>query len=267
MEIKRYKVINSQLNKLIKYFWVINSSQDLFVNHNLLPVGNIDIILNFSSPIKYIMDGSREITPRGVHFNGIQSSKYGIQQSGKLNVVGISFFPTGLYPILHIPLSEFTNQTIELVNSNQRLSEALQNRLTSDMPISKKLATIEKALIQSIKSNYLPPDYILKVVNNLFVDYTPLELFCNQYGIHKRTLERIFAKYVGITPKSFQKICRFQRVLSKMIQDDNSHNLTKLAVDYDYYDQSHFLKEFKSFTGLSPLQFINKSTSIKEIMN
>lgn len=268
MEFKRYKVNNTLLKKLVKYFWVINSRQDLFVNHNLLPVGNIDIILNFSSPIKYVLDDGKEIVPNEFHLNGIRNNKYNIQQSGKLNIIGISFFSMGLYPLLKIPLSEFTNQTIELDIINQRFTSELQNKLISDMSILNKLDIIEKILVQFINSELLPDPYIFEVVNNLYTntDHIMVEQFCNKYGLHKRKLERVFTKYVGVSPKSFQKLSRFQRVLNQIIHGDYT-NLTTLAYDYDYYDQTHFTKEFKSFTGFSPSQFINKRTSVKELIN
>ena len=79
------------LKNLIKYFWTINNDYKTVVNHKLLPVNNIDVIINYSSPIKYTIN-NKVVIAKNAHFSGIRNKHLIINQVGSLDVIGISFF-------------------------------------------------------------------------------------------------------------------------------------------------------------------------------
>jgi AraC-like DNA-binding protein len=79
----------------------------------------------------------------------------------------------------------------------------------------------------------------------------------------ERTFERKFKEYVGISPKLFTRICRFQASLSQMRNSD-FEKLSDIAFQNDYSDQSHFIRSFKEFTGFSPNQYQIQSNEIVE---
>lgn len=70
-----------------------------------------------------------------------------------------------------------------------------------------------------------------------------------------KQFERTFSKYVGVNPKKFASIIRFQNVLQ--IKSKNNKSMTQLAYNNGYYDQSHFIHDFKSLTGLTPKAFFD----------
>lgn len=271
LRIKRYQAKHPILKPLIKYFWVFRSDHKIIINHKLLPVGNIDLVLNFSSPIKYTSDNKNETVPNRFHFNGIRNRYCMINQVGKMNMIGISFFPPGLYPFFKTPLSLFTNKTIELDLLISEFTSRIEAKLSITDSILEKIDILEKELVPLVDYKLVPSEEIIKVIkvikvfntfysntNNLNINY-----FCARYGIDQRKLERIFKKYIGISPKLFHRLNRFQIVINKIVKNEYM-NLTSLAYENEYYDQTHFIKDFKSFTGCSPSQFLNERRSIKE---
>ena len=71
----------------------------------------------------------------------------------------------------------------------------------------------------------------------------------------RRQLERKFAKQIGISPKQLGKVIRLQTAL-KMLLNKKAESLTDIAYESEYYDQAHFIKDFKEFTGTSPKEFL-----------
>jgi AraC-like DNA-binding protein len=203
------------------------------------------------------------VTTNGFHFCGTRSTYCQIQQSGTLDIIGISFKPSGLYPLVKLPVSDLTNQTIDLNLLNNELTEKLADRITTLCSTRDKLATIEEVLLEYINLTLLPDRAMLAVFNKFSLSSSlSIDEFCGKYGIHKRKLERIFYKYVGIGPKSYNKIARFQKII-KSLTANNYEDLTTLAYTFDYYDQTHFVKDFKAYTGSSPLTFLRDKTSVK----
>lgn len=265
INIRKYQPKNSILRNLIKYFWIIRTNNEVSINYKLFPSNNIDFILNLSSPISYICD-NKKTSFEGFHFSGIRNSHCIIQQTGILDVVGISFFPTGAYPFLKIPLSEFSDRTIFLDDIFSGFDSKIESfrKSVSDFDRINKL---EKILFQLLDLSLLPREEHNQMISKIYCQNSKInvEEYCNQIGINQKTFERSFKKHIGINPKSFSKLTRFQNALNQLIGGKYS-NLTSLSYNFDYFDQTHFIKDFKSYMGTTPLKFIKEKSSVKEIL-
>lgn len=268
LKASRFAVKNPVLRQCIKYFWVMQSEHHTAVHHKLLPVSNIDFVLNFSAPIKYVIADKIEIVPKKFHFIGLRNQPYTICQAGRLNIFGISFFPAGLYPFLKTPLSEFTNKVIELEAPAGKLTTAIEEKLSIAASVAEKLEAIENELTELIDIKLLPTQQVKHIYSafNANLDCLNVDRFCREYGISQRKLERIFNKYIGISPKLYYRINRFQRVVNQMFNNNNPAKLVSLAYEHEFWDQNHFIKDFKAFTGSSPSHFLKERKSIKEIL-
>ena len=88
-----------------------------------------------------------------------------------------------------------------------------------------------------------------------------LQKIQQELNISERTLERFFKQHIGISPKLYARISRFQSALEN-IRDPQFYKLTDISYQADYFDQSHFIRDFKEFAGASPTQFKLKANEI-----
>ena len=267
LQITKYPVKHPSLKALIKYFWVMRSEQEVMIRHKLLPVGNIDIVLNCCAPMTYLPAQRQAIHAPGFHLTGIRQRYALIEQRGTLDLIGIAFFPMGIYPFVKIPLSELTNRTVDLDLLLKNFTARVQERLTRACSIVEKLRVLEAELLHIFDPELLPPQEHIRAFHTFStqIETVSLQQFCDVYGIHPRTLERLFQKHIGVSPKFFQRVSRFQRALNQMIRT-NSPRFTAIAHEHDYYDQAHCIKDFIAFSGCSPSQFLREAISVKQIM-
>jgi len=246
IEIKRYKPIHPILKTLISSIW-INSGELPALNHKLLPMKNIDLIINLSSQPVLLSDGNSEIRLESCYFTGIMDHfKYSWERpAGSIELIGVSFFPTGFYPFFGIPLSEFQNSIIDLHVLDRTLSEQLVERVKKQKTLFEKFYALERGLLKLLDSNLI----IDEKMNSLISDFTQheestIESFCTVQGIHKRRFERFANKILGINPKAYLRINRFRKSLYALLNTDYN-TLTEVAHNCGYYDQMHFIREFK----------------------
>ncbi|MFL5746533.1 MAG: helix-turn-helix domain-containing protein [Niastella sp.] len=90
------------------------------------------------------------------------------------------------------------------------------------------------------------------------------KMLSKEYGWNDKKAERVFLKYVGFTPAQFIKIIRFRRSVEKLFAD--YENLTDLAYDSGFYDQSHFIREFYRYAGNKPSDFLKRPNSIAKML-
>lgn len=81
----------------------------------------------------------------------------------------------------------------------------------------------------------------------------------NQTNTSRKTLERAFTHYLGVSPKFYSRIVRYNAVKEKIDQLGKMENLTPLALDFGFYDSSHFIAEFKCFSGLTPTTYLTST--------
>ena len=243
----------------------MESESEISIDNKLLPVNNTDIIINYSEPITYEKDGEVTIPDR-VHFNGIRNKAEIIRQSGKLKVFGISFYPQGIYPLLQVPLKEFTGKVTGLSdvlgNFSGLIAEIMaDNKFSAEDRISK----LEKVMLEKMDCSSLNSEEG-RIFKDFYDNDENVKDFCDKSGINIKYLERLFFKYTGVSPKVFSRITRFQRVSREMLYNRNYNSLTELAYDSGYYDQTHFIKEFREFSEVTPGKFQDNRETVKHIL-
>lgn len=263
----KYKVTHPELKQLIKYFWVMQGDEQTVVNHKLLPVNSIDVIISLSSPITYITSDGSKIMMRKNHLVGLRDAYLTIHQKGPIDVIGISFFSEGLYPFVKIPVSELKNKAVELEALTYDFTSRIEEKIKCAKSAHEKIQLIEEELLRHLNMELAPERKVYELIQAFYrsLGCYNIGAFCDNQGISTRRLERYFEKYVGMSPRTFQRVSRFQYALNKMIYE-RTEDLTALSYASHYYDQNHFIKDFKAFTACTPTTFLRQKKAVKQIM-
>jgi AraC-like DNA-binding protein len=266
LKAKRYRPRRPLLRRLIKHYWAIRTERPITFHHKLLPMITIDLVFDFSCPGTYHSGEKVEQVPR-YSFRGVSDEYYVVRQSGTLDMLGVSFLPGGLYSLLKTPLSEFRNRTFDLDSVIPNSLRALDQRLGETESTLDRLEALEVYLMELIDPQLIAPANTNRLIRSFCApsELSSVKSFCDQYGIGQRTLERLFHLRTGVAPKTFHKINRFRRALNRLL-DKRYRDMTSLAYEYGYYDQAHFIKDFRAFTGCSPSQFVNNVVSMKQLL-
>lgn len=266
-EIKKYPVQHPLLRNYIKFFWELHI-EDIQLNHKLIPQRNINLRINLNDSPHYACLNGRINLLEDVYFSGLQDhfqNSY-LRFNGKVDVLGVCFYPEGFYPFFNIPLSEFKNQLLGANEVGFKLVENVVERLKEAPDVYVRLAILENELAMIyIKGNRTPEDFRL-IFNELKRNNNALMIldYCRQNRVSIRKLERMYSKYIGLSPSSYSILNRFHQSLNQLLYTDFS-KLSDLAYDNGYFDQMHFIKDFKRFAGNSPRIFINQEDSILQI--
>jgi AraC-like DNA-binding protein len=181
-------------------------------------------------------------------------------------VLGICFFPDGFYPFFKIPVSEFKNQLLGAREVGIKLANSVRDPLKEAPDIASRINILENELALLLLSGKNSPEYFQQIFNALKQSDRSLQIskFCQRNDIGIRQLERMFNKYVGVSANTFGTLNRFHKSLNQLLYRDYS-KLSDLAFDNGYFDQMHFIKEFKRFAGNTPKSFVHQNDSILQI--
>ena len=236
--------------------------------HNIdrfLPDGNTEIVIDLTGEPQYIYDNDtlKEIQAcHNVWVSGIRTEPISIPSGKQSRMIIIAFKKGMAYPFYPLPLNELTDYVVDadLVFGDEIIY--LREKLLEAKTINKLFLLTEEFLFQ-IGRNKLAQDINSKCVefaiSTILTNQSPLDLndLSNKIGYSHKHFIYLFKKQVGLTPKSFQKIIRFQ----KTIQDIESQTIidwSNLAFGSGYYDQAHFINDFKKLSGFSPSEYLSR---------
>lgn len=237
-----------KLQPYIYCYWELKTNEKLKENffYKVVADGCIDIFFELKNPKKsYVMGFCKNYVefPLGKSFH----------------YIGIRFLPTNFPQIFNIDASELSNRTekLSLIDSETAffIAENFNEKIKKE-EIKVVLDNYLLELISKVKFNnderfFKAIDIILKKFGVLNIE-TELET-----GISSRQLRRLFEFYIGDTAKTFSKVVRFQNILRAKPSTQSLRN-NKLFFDVGYYDQAHFIKEFKNFYGVTPSKAFNR---------
>lgn len=238
-----------RLQKYIRYFWVLEDCGGK--TFKIIPDGLSGLI--FQERADQFFDREHRILPQMFIYG--QTTHHSEQYAaGNFRNIGVYLQPTALKSVFNIDAHELTNQHIAIEDLTM---EPILEQLAHAVSIDEKIGLISKFFLRRIERQ----DYSSEKADfgsMLLQKGNRLKDIQREMNLSERALERLISRYVGISPKSFSKIVRFQSGLNALRQKD-FNSLTNLAYQNSYYDQSHYNREFKLFTGMNPKRFLQHS--------
>ena len=239
------------------------------LDHKLIPVRNIDLKFNLNDTPHFLCHAGEQYKLEDAYFSGLQDHfrNAHIKLTGKVDVLGICFNPEGLYPFLKIPIAEFKNQLLGTGEVGFIPAKIIGEKLKEAPDITARLNILEVELISLLDSNYLVPKDIQQLFTAIKQKNNSIQIseFCKQNQINSRRLERVYNKYIGLPGKTYATLNRFQNSMNQLLYINDYSRLSEIALENGYFDQTHFIKEFKRFTGTTPREFLRRSNSMLQV--
>jgi AraC-like DNA-binding protein len=266
---KSYKIFPSEnLKKYIDYYWWIETSEGEIKSNSerVLADSSLEIIFHFSNPVLRLNNnGLLEQEPTKLLI-GQTVKPYTIVSTEKTSMLGIKFHSHTAKFFFDISISEMKDKHFDLSDFWGNNANILHDQLSETDLLNSKIAVIESYL-NKIKSQ--------KMEVNLFVENTINEMMnqngnicikkiCSENNFTTRHLEKLFLNNVGLSPKIVSRIYQFQYALKLM--KHNSKSLTSLGLDAGYFDQSHFIKNFKDFAACTPSQYVKEKFPLQDLL-
>lgn len=252
--------INESLSDYIQTIWAMQSEndEDVYPRSLIMPDGIVEVIFHYETPYYTFQDGTQFLQPENFAVS-LMKQYTEIASSGKTGFVSVRFFPWGAYHFFDEPIQNFLDQTIDAKklwgNNSEKIIEELKN-LNS---VEERFKAVERFLLEKLKQHKkeeTETDNAIKLIRQTKGALT-IEQVCEETGFSKKQLERKFLATVGIMPKAFSRITRFLNICQNLDESKNK-TLTQLAYECGFYDQAHFVKEFKAFSGFTPKEFFEK---------
>jgi AraC-like DNA-binding protein len=228
------------------------------VMERVIPTQHMQLMFHYKHPFAVLQpDNSLNIQPRTL-ISGLSSTFSDVTTQGESGVIFVVFYPAGACHFLHFSLLDIENQSLPMAdvlgNEVREVEEMLGEKNTPEQ----RVAVIEKFLIRKFspvpKYDYALLNSGIGLIHEHGGQISALQL-ADKLSVTTKSLERKFAEYIGKTPKQFIRLIRFEKILSDF-STLKDISLTSYAYQNGYFDQSHFIKDFKMFSGLSPKEFL-----------
>jgi AraC-like DNA-binding protein len=249
-----------QLSPYVAFIWVFESSLGvpLADSRIIVPDGRAKIILPYKNALcaagNHRLLNAKE---QQLFLVGIQRNPTTIGSTAtETGTIGIELTPKGLYHLFHLSMNEITDRMVSFEEVFGTQGARLQTMIGDLEGPKAKIALLQTALTRLLQQNekdYSLLDHALDLIAQTHGMMMIQELEAH-IGYTRRSLDLLFQKHVGVSPKSLARIIRFQTVYQSWTQQTSPTFLSNHWPAY-YYDQSHFIKEFKRFTGFTPQQY------------
>jgi len=248
---------NSDLSTLVKCYWTLESPKEKTPTKNIIvPDGCMKLIFHYGDLYKhYPNKGISQILPNAFLI-GQLTQPYEVEPTGETGTFFVCFHPNGFLPFTTIPIKEMENTAVPLEKLFGKDGQEIQQKILNANSTWERINFIETFLHNRL-TDAKTVDHIVKLtVETILTANGRLSVneLSQQNNINRRQLVRKFSSAIGLSPKQLSKTIRIQTTLKTLLTKDVT-SFTDLAYENEYFDQAHFIKDFKEFTGLTPKEF------------
>jgi AraC-like DNA-binding protein len=249
----------SPLREFVDDFWLYEDYAGEHLRERILPSGTFEVVFNLREDELRIYGPSDPAACRrfaGALLSGPYAGSFMSDTAEEAAILGVHFKPGGAFAILGIPAMEFADTHVDLKTIWGPRATELRERLCALSEPAERFRLVEQALMQRLCDPHAGHAAIRPALNLLAGTHGQVRIrdVARRVDLSQRRFIEVFATEVGLTPKLFGRIQRFQHAIS------HSHQAPKvdwaqIAVDCGYFDQSHLIREFIEFSGAAPTDY------------
>ncbi|MDQ6906620.1 MAG: helix-turn-helix domain-containing protein [Chloroflexota bacterium] len=234
------------LDFFVEHYWIVNwdlRGQEPYVAETL-PHPCVHLVIQ--------KDQSRIV--------GVATGKFSYLLEGKGRVFGVKFKPGAFYPFVKSPIAQLTDGSISFRAAFDVDSAALEGAVLSREDEGEMVALAEQFIRERLPERDENVAAINRIVDRIIADraITKVDDVVSRLNLNKRALQRIFSQYVGVSPKWVIKRYRLHEA-AELLADGEAVDWPQLALDLGYFDQAHFIKDFKGIVGRAPADYAKNS--------
>lgn len=248
------------LEAYVECIWLLvsNSAPAQANPEIVLPDGKMELVVHFGDYFS-ISRGDRFTKQARSLLAGQMTQRIFLKPTGMTGMVAARFKASGTSKFFEFPLNEIVDQVVDLDTILGNSAHQLEERILNASSHRERVAQLEYFLLERLsRSTRDDPfvDQVCRYITQSAGEYSITNL-ANLVGLSERQIERKFLTQVGINPKLLSRIARLQKFVS-IAKANPVLTLTDAALACGYYDQAHFIRDFKSFSGVPPSQFIRQ---------
>ena len=252
------------LDEYVDRFWFCSDAPS-HPRERILPSGTVELVINLTDDEIRIYDPSDPARPRrylGAVVSGPYSNFFLIDPLVHESIIGVHFRPGRAVPVLGVPASDLADAHVDLECVWGGLAAELRERLCTAATPANRFAVLEEVLLSRLR---LPPPrhgaipVALEALERASAAMKVRDL-AERVGLCQRRFIQLFTAEVGMTPKLYGRVRRFQRARD-WVRDTTEPDWAAVAVACGFFDQSHLIRDFGEFSGLSPVAYLNQRSN------
>jgi AraC-like DNA-binding protein len=226
------------------------------VQQVLLPTVSVALVVNLSRNGMAVYDRHDTVRSDGLSgcavFGPLTEYCY-IVPRGDAALLGVQFKPGGAFPFFGFPVAELENQRLPLDAVWGPQAAELRDRIIAAPTPAAKMEVVERFLLARIQpGTEAHPGLLFALGCMARLPYTGgISRIIDRSGYSHRRINQLFRREIGVLPKAYSRIRRFQDIL-RLAHHDTALPMAEIALNHGYYDQAHFIHDIRDFSGLSP---------------
>jgi len=250
------------LSGFVDNFWLYEGYESEHANERILPTATQELVINLRENELRIYDAEQPQCYS--RFSGaIVSGAYGkgfiSDREEEAFIMGIHFKPGGAFPFLGVMADVLANTHVDLETLWGFAARRLRERLCEASTATERFQLLEETLIKHL---FRPMEhhYAVSTALELFgrrIDVTVREI-AKTLGLSERRFIQVFKTEVGVTPKLFSRVQRFQQLRATIHRQEKKADWAGIAMESGYFDQSHMIRDFQEFSGLTPAAYLEQ---------
>jgi AraC-like DNA-binding protein len=252
------------LAAFVELFWHCDGYAQGHAWERVLPTGNVQLVVRLrDDPLRTYEphDSKQPQACRGPLICGPHSNYFAIDTTPLALCMGVLFKPGGAYPFLGAPASEFHNLTVPLDTLWGPAAHELRDRLLEARTPNARFRILERSLLSQTQTplkRHPAVAFALQEFQAVPHDRTIAEV-ARQTGLSSKWFIESFRAQVGLSPKMYCRLRRFQTALTRMGRRQEL-DWADLALECGYYDQAHFIRDFREFADVCPTKYLADRT-------